>query len=289
MFNIANYLERNSKMLATLVLSAFLTACGASGESSDTESSKSSGSGVVDNTVEEIVESVTPVTITAHPQSIAIVEGAEAIFTASANGSGDLTFQWKKDAVELDGETNASLNIASTELSSAGQYLVVVTNVAGSVSSLPALLTVQEIQVDSGGFPPADETPVEEETPVVDETPAEEEAPIVDETPVEEETPVVDENPLAGEPVFASVELSWDIPVLREDGSDLEIYEINGYVIQYGADENNLNLSLSVEGASLDNVVIGELGVGTYYFSIATIDSDGVQGAYSAVLEQIIL
>jgi hypothetical protein len=85
-----------------------------------------------------------------------------------------------------------------------------------------------------------------------------------------------------------SVQLSWDTPLKREDGTDLQLYEINGYVIKYGTDTNNLNQQVGVVGAET-GVLIESLEAGTYYFSIATIDSDGVQGNYSSQIQQIIL
>jgi hypothetical protein len=88
--------------------------------------------------------------------------------------------------------------------------------------------------------------------------------------------------------VVSSIELSWDIPQEREDGSDLSLGEINGYVIVYGTDENNLTNELTVEGASVTSKVLENLNAGTYYFSIATVDSDGVQGNYSGVINQSI-
>lgn len=259
MFNIINSFDTNSKVLVSLVLSVFLTACGAGGSSTDSALSESSGSSVVDNTLEENVESVAPVVISTQPESIIVIEGNAAQFTVDATGGGELNLQWRKNGIELEGETGSSLNFSNTDVSAAGQYSVVVSNAAGSVTSLIALLTVQEIQTDTGG------------TPIVDET------------------PVVDETPIVEEPVIASVELSWDIPELRDDGSDLALYEINGYIIKYGVDENNLNSTLSVDGATQDSVVIAELNAGTYYFTIATVDSDGLQGAYSEQFEQVIL
>lgn len=250
MFNISNYFEANSKILAVVVLSVFLTACGAGGAGSEdpalSEASVDTNIGS-ENTVEEVVANVKPVVITTQPESITAMEGGLALFSVAATGGGQLSFQWNKGGVELVGETSSSLMFSNTEVSNAGQYSVVVTNAVGSLTSLAALLTVQVV-------------------PVV-------------------EPPVVVEPPS----VLASVELSWDIPVAREDGSYLALGEIGSYVIKYGTDTNNLNLTMEVDVNSAESVVIEELDAGTYYFAIATIDSDGTQGAYSTQLEQVVL
>tara|TARA_R110002073_G_scaffold89014_4_gene211067 strand:- start:25131 stop:26279 length:1149 start_codon:yes stop_codon:yes gene_type:complete len=88
--------------------------------------------------------------------------------------------------------------------------------------------------------------------------------------------------------VVSSIELTWDIPQQREDGSDLALYEINGYVIAYGTDESSLTSQLTIESGQATSTILEDLSSGTYYFSIATVDSDGVQGAYSSVIQQSI-
>jgi len=88
--------------------------------------------------------------------------------------------------------------------------------------------------------------------------------------------------------ILRSIQLSWETPLKREDGTDLPIYEINGYVIKYGSDANSLDLQVDVLGADTD-VLIELLEAGTYYFAIATIDSDGVQGSYSPQIQKIML
>jgi hypothetical protein len=89
--------------------------------------------------------------------------------------------------------------------------------------------------------------------------------------------------------VTFSVALNWDIPFYREDGSDLEIYEIDGYVVAYGTEEQNLDSVINVLGGQKAGLVVGNLIASTYYFAIATVDSDGVRGAYSEVIEQSVL
>ena len=268
MFNITRNYETASKALMCIVFSLFLSACGESGSGSNTTTSEASSNPA--DTI-EAPETVQPVVITKQPESIVLLAGSDAEFTVGATGGGALSVQWRKNGVVIAGETSSSLVLSNVSLAAAGQYSAVVTNSAGSASSLAALLTIQS---NSGG--PVEEPPVEE--PPVEEPPVEE--PPVEEPPVEE--------PPVEEPM-ASIELNWDIPELREDGSDLEIYEINGYKIVYGKDENNLNSEVSIEGPSNNKVVIDELDAGTYYFAIATVDSDGTQGAFSDHIEQVVL
>jgi len=80
-------------------------------------------------------------------------------------------------------------------------------------------------------------------------------------------------------------QLSWNIPEQREDESELELFEIDGYIIVYGTNAENLNSELVIDGASITSTTISELSSGTYYFAISTVDSDGVQGEYSELFQ----
>jgi len=87
----------------------------------------------------------------------------------------------------------------------------------------------------------------------------------------------------------SSVALTWEVPLQREDGTDLEVYEIDGYVVAYGTDANNLDSAVSVSGGWETSFVVEDLPANTYYFAIATVDSKGIQGAYSGVIEQSVM
>ncbi len=83
-----------------------------------------------------------PPAITTQPQSRSVNPGARVEFTVAATGSAPLGYQWFKDDVAISGATDATLVIAAATVSDAGVYRVNVTNVAGSVSSENATLTV---------------------------------------------------------------------------------------------------------------------------------------------------
>ena len=79
--------------------------------------------------------------ITAQPQDVDAVLGTAASFTVGATGS-DLTYQWKKEGVDINGSTGATHTIDPTAYSNEGIYTVVVSNSHGSVLSEPAELRV---------------------------------------------------------------------------------------------------------------------------------------------------
>ena len=90
---------------------------------------------------------VMPPSITQQPVSITVGEGSMALFTVVASGTPSPTFQWQLKVsgvfVDLVGETAATLLInAAFRSDNFNQYRAVITNEAGSVTSMIAVLTV---------------------------------------------------------------------------------------------------------------------------------------------------
>ncbi len=88
---------------------------------------------------------ITPPTISAQPQPLSVAFGSSANFSVTASGNGTLSYQWRKDGVNIDGAVSANYSIASVNNASAGEYDVVVSNSAGQVISSPALLSVSPV------------------------------------------------------------------------------------------------------------------------------------------------
>ncbi len=86
----------------------------------------------------------TPVapSILTQPQSQSVLIGGAATFFAGAGGTMPMWYQWRFNAADIPGATNASIFIAPAQLADAGGYSVVVTNIAGAVTSAVATLTV---------------------------------------------------------------------------------------------------------------------------------------------------
>ena len=82
--------------------------------------------------------------ITNQPQSISVSEGNAATFSVTATGATPLSYQWRKNAVIITGATSSTYTISSVSTGSAGNYSVVVSNTAGTVTSNDATLTVTQ-------------------------------------------------------------------------------------------------------------------------------------------------
>lgn len=85
--------------------------------------------------------SVSPA-ITDQPDNVTVSQGQPATFSVSATGTAPLSYQWRKNNVNITGATSATLTIPSAQSSDAGNYQVVVSNAAGAVTSGIAILTV---------------------------------------------------------------------------------------------------------------------------------------------------
>ena len=84
----------------------------------------------------------TPPTITSQPANQTVIAGDNAAFGVLATGTQPLSYQWNLNGSSLLGATNSSLALTNVQLSQAGSYTVLVTNLAGSVLSSNAVLTV---------------------------------------------------------------------------------------------------------------------------------------------------
>jgi hypothetical protein len=85
----------------------------------------------------------TPPSITGQPVSQTVLLGQSASFDVSADGAGPLLYQWRFNGMEIEGATAAALTMTNAGNAHAGDYVVVVRNGGGAVTSAVATLTVQ--------------------------------------------------------------------------------------------------------------------------------------------------
>ena len=96
--------------------------------------------GLVDNVRVE-VPAVAPV-ITAQPQDVWAEAGSNVTFSITATGLPAPALQWVFNGTNLSGMTNNNLVLTNIQAANAGNYFVVATNVAGSLISSNALLSI---------------------------------------------------------------------------------------------------------------------------------------------------
>ena len=111
------------------------------------------------NTMSQIVADIPPPKIippkiTGQPVTQVAEPGQIATFSVVVADASGVTFQWKfngsKFIGDIPGATGDSLLLTNVRAANEGQYLVVVTNSAGSVTSAPAALM---LDTDRDGLP----------------------------------------------------------------------------------------------------------------------------------------
>src|SRR5205823_8241558 len=81
--------------------------------------------------------------ITTQPTNETVTVGQAAAFTVVATGTAPLSYQWQKSGTAISGATSASyMTAATTSADNGAQFVVVVSNSAGSATSNAATLTV---------------------------------------------------------------------------------------------------------------------------------------------------
>ncbi len=85
--------------------------------------------------------------ITTQPASQTVSAGANVTFAVVATGTAPLEYQWQKNGADIPGATSAALTLTAVTAAAAGNYRVVVSNGAGSVTSATATLTVTSTAV----------------------------------------------------------------------------------------------------------------------------------------------
>jgi len=110
---------------------------------------------------------LSPPVIQSQPSAATVVFGSPATLSVTAVSDVAVSYQWRKNGVSLPGANGSSLVIATAAPGDSGSYDVVVTNPAGSVTSVSAVLQVNLFPQDVLGQRPIayDSTGVRQVTP----------------------------------------------------------------------------------------------------------------------------
>ncbi len=91
-----------------------------------------------------VVVALVPPSIATQPSSQTVTAGANVSFSVTAAGTVPLTYQWKKNGVDIGGATGSTFSLSAVTAANAGSYSVLVSNAAGSLLSNAAVLVVKE-------------------------------------------------------------------------------------------------------------------------------------------------
>jgi hypothetical protein len=86
-----------------------------------------------------------PPVMVAQPESRTNTPGTDASFGVIVSGSSPLAFQWRFNGTNIAGATTNSYTRPAVQVSDAGSFSIVITNAEGSITSSPALLTINSV------------------------------------------------------------------------------------------------------------------------------------------------
>lgn len=247
------------------------------------------------------------------PQSMTLMTGQTARFSAKALGSGYITYQWYKNGKALANQYSQQLTISSVDALSEGTYAVRASNSQGSVVSASARLSVvsDTLELELLEEPQGADLYIGEETILrvtalggtdfnyqwyKDGTPISGatsnrltiSADSVSETGsysvvvANAYGTIQSRNALITVSEPPSLSLSWSMPVERENGEPLSPHEIHGYILEYSYGATSDGQRAQITGAQTTSHTLSKLRRGLLYLRIATVDSDGVIGRFSA-------
>ena len=108
-----------------------------------------SGSATSNNAVVTVnTPALTAPTILIHPGNVSTTVGANVVLTAAADGSAPLIYQWRANGINVvdggavSGANTPTLTLSNVTTAFTGEYTLVVTNAAGSISSNVAQVVV---------------------------------------------------------------------------------------------------------------------------------------------------
>ena len=78
----------------------------------------------------------------------------------------------------------------------------------------------------------------------------------------------------------AAVTINWQPPTENTDGSTLT--NLSGYTIHYGTKSGDYTQTVSVSNPGLATYVVDNLSPGTYYFTVAAVNSSGAESPLSS-------
>jgi hypothetical protein len=91
---------------------------------------------------------IQPPSIATQPQSRTVTAGSDVTFRVSARG-GQLHYQWMSNDVPVAAQNSATLVLENVNTNQSAGYYVIVTNIAGAVTSSVAVLTVNASKPDT--------------------------------------------------------------------------------------------------------------------------------------------
>lgn len=87
-------------------------------------------------------------------------------------------------------------------------------------------------------------------------------------------------------PSIGSAALNWEAPTTNEDGSPMT--DLSGYVIRYGRDPASLDQQIRIGNPGMTSYVVDNLIEGTWFFSLSSLNGQGIESRPTGVVSKAI-
>jgi hypothetical protein len=131
----------NGANISSATNSSYTRAAAQSGDAGGYSVVVTNAAGSITSSVATLTVNVPP-GIASPPQSQTVPVGSNATFSVTASGTAPLSYQWLFNSGNISGANSSSYTRLAVQTNDEGGYSVVVTNVAGSITSSVATLTV---------------------------------------------------------------------------------------------------------------------------------------------------
>lgn len=100
---------------------------------------------IVDGTIAVATTGSPTINFAAQPVTQTVNVGANITLVGGAVGTEPITYRWQFNGTDLPGKTNPTLPLPNIQATNQGQYTFVASNAAGSITSLVAVVTVNQL------------------------------------------------------------------------------------------------------------------------------------------------
>jgi|GEM_PF-3840638 len=265
---------------------------------------------------------ISDITIIEHPVSLSIISGEKATFVVSASSSDgqEIIYQWYLNGSIINNANTATFSIEASYLSDQGEYSIVLST-SDVTKTTQASLSIEAtpdpvIAIDISLHPVSQTAYIQENfTLNVSATGSGtisyqwrkngvsltgktqsylnfqslslNDSALYDVVISNEVGSVNSNTATLTVNQLPTMALAWDTPTARDDGSALELNEIDSYNIYISYDGDSFEETITIP-ATLNNIEFSDMLPGNYQLAIATTDTTGTTGRRSEALMLII-
>jgi len=265
---------------------------------------------------------ISDITIIEHPVSLSIISGEKATFVVSASSSDgqEIIYQWYLNGSIINNANTATFSIEASYLSDQGEYSIVLSTsdvTKTTQASLSIEATPDPVIAINISLHPVSQTAYIQENFTLNvsatgsgtisyqwrkngvsltgktqsylnfQSLSLNDSALYDVVISNEVGSVNSNTATLTVNQLPTMALAWDTPTARDDGSALELNEIDSYNIYISYDGDSFEETITIP-ATLNNIEFSDMLPGNYQLAIATTDTTGTTGRRSEALMLII-